>query len=104
VRVLFGLVMMRLSHAGDSAVESMLVIDHLGAAADRQGAAIECPGATSDRQGAFTGCRVSLLAAKVPLPTARVPPPMRCVDRGCHRSRQMDLHACPTVCANCHGL
>jgi hypothetical protein len=29
---------------------------------------------------------------------------MRCVDRGGHRSRRMDLHADPTVGANCHDL
>jgi hypothetical protein len=42
VRALFGLVMTRLSHAGDSTTESMMVIAHLGAVVDRLGV-------TSDR-------------------------------------------------------
>jgi hypothetical protein len=49
IRVLFGLVTMRSSRAGDGAAESMLVVTCLGATADRQGAAVDRPGATSDR-------------------------------------------------------
>jgi hypothetical protein len=111
VKVLFGLVTMRRRRAGDGAAESMLVVTHLGATADRQGAAINRPGDASDHQGVATNCKVSLPAVKVPSPTARVPPatvrvpsPTRCVDRGDHRSRHMDLHTGPMVGANYHGL
>jgi hypothetical protein len=53
VRVLFGLVMMRLSHAGDGATESMLVVARLGATTDHQGAVVDHPSAADDRQGAI---------------------------------------------------
>jgi hypothetical protein len=52
MRVLFGLVMTQSSHAGDSVVESMLVVARLGASADRQGAIGDHQGATVDRTGA----------------------------------------------------
>jgi hypothetical protein len=71
-------------------------------------------GAAADRRGATNDCRVLPSTDRVPLSIVRVPQilqrprqktiVMRGVDRGGHRSRCMDLHAGPTVGANCHGL
>jgi hypothetical protein len=111
MRVLFGLVTMRPSHASDDAAESMPVVARLGGTDDHQGVVVNHPDAISDRQGATTDCMVLLLAVKVPSSTARVspaiirvPPPPRYVDRGGHQSRHIDLHNCPMVGANYHGL
>jgi hypothetical protein len=89
----------------------MLVVACLGASPDCQGAIVNSLGAASDRQGAGADYRVPLLAMMVSPPTARllpatvrVPPLPRCYDHGSHRSWHMDLHASPTVGANCHGL
>jgi hypothetical protein len=65
VRVLFGLVMTRLSRVGDGVSESMLGVAHLGAAADRQGAAV-------DRQGPVAYRRVPPPTVRVPSPAGRV--------------------------------
>jgi hypothetical protein len=107
VRVLFGLVMTRLSRAGNGTAESMLVIAHLGATADHQGATIDHLGAARDRQGAtadrlgaignhqgaVTDCKalspvmeVLLLNTRVLPLTIRMPPVMSGVDRGGQRS------------------
>jgi hypothetical protein len=82
VRVLFGLVTMRLSHAGDGATESMLVVACLGATADHQGAIDDRKGATVDRPGAVVdhpiaaGYRRGVAAdCRVPSPAAKVSPP-----------------------------
>jgi hypothetical protein len=65
VRVLFGLVMTRLSRVGDGVSESMLGVARLGAAADHQGAAV-------DRQGPVAYRRVPPPTVRVPSPAGRV--------------------------------
>jgi hypothetical protein len=80
--------------------------------------------ATTNRQGDIAGRRVPPLIVSMPSPTIRVLSSTancqgatdlvaskpkkalvtRGVDRGSHRSQRMDLHTCPTVGANCHGL
>jgi hypothetical protein len=85
MRVLFGLVTMRPSHANDDAAESMPVVAHLGGTDNHQGAVINHLDATSDRQGATTNCMVLLLATKVPPSTAEC----RQQSLGCHRRRDM---------------
>jgi hypothetical protein len=133
-RVLFGLVMTRPSHASDGAIIDCLgavggrqgatvdrlgaIIDRPGAVGDRQGATINRTGATTDcmsaaanrrgptgdRQGAPVTVRVPPPTVQVPLPTTEKALTIRGVDREDHRSRCLDLHACPTVGANYRGL
>jgi hypothetical protein len=98
------------SHADDNAAESVLATARHGAATDRQGATVSHQGATADCQGAVasrqgaavdhqgaTTNRQGVIAGRQGVTT-------RCVDRGGHGSHCMDLHASPTMGANCHSL
>jgi hypothetical protein len=101
MRVLFGLVTTWPNYAGDDAAESVLAITHQGTTTDCQGATIDCQGAATRFPRCHhrpSGCRWSYNTK------AEKALPMRCVDHGGHRSQRTDLHACPTVGTNCHGL
>jgi hypothetical protein len=50
MRVLFGLMMMRLSRADDSVAESILVVACLGVFTDHQVAAVDCLGVINTHQ------------------------------------------------------
>jgi hypothetical protein len=85
----------RLGVAGDcqgATIDRMgAAVDHSGAVDDHQGATIDRPSATSDRQGAAVDCLSSAIDHQG-------------IDRGGHQSHRMELHAFPTVGANCHAL
>jgi hypothetical protein len=100
MRVLFGLVMMQSSHAGDGTIKSMLgvarqgaavvnrlgaasthqaeaadykgVIDHRGITTNCQGATVNHQGAIADRQDAAVDRQGAIIGRRVPPPTVRV--------------------------------
>jgi hypothetical protein len=69
MRVLFGLVPTQPSHAGDGAIELMLVVARLGTATDRQGALNDHQGATIDCLGAPSTILVLPVTVRVQLTT-----------------------------------